>query len=83
MHTVEHKLLTDREAPEVVGVKRKTLQEWRRLGKGPTFIRVSNRCYYKFSDLLAFLASCPRTVARRSRSQEELNATKQQERVKP
>jgi predicted site-specific integrase-resolvase len=71
MCPVEHRLMTDKEAPAIVGVKRKTLQEWRRLGKGPTFIRVSNRCYYKLSDLLEFLASCPRTVARRSRSEED------------
>jgi predicted site-specific integrase-resolvase len=66
----EQKLLTDKEAPDVVGVKRKTLQEWRRLGKGPPFIRVSNRCYYVYRDLLTFLETCPRTVARRSRNQE-------------
>src|SRR5689334_3160028 len=61
-----HALLTDREAPTVIGVARKTLQEWRRLGKGPPFIRVSNRCFYRYSELLEFLASCPRTVSRRS-----------------
>lgn len=66
----KHNLLTDREAPTVIGVKRKTLQEWRRLGKGPQFIRVSNRIFYTYEDLIAFLATCPRTVARRSRRQE-------------
>ena len=66
-----HHLLTDRDAPNVVGVKRKTLQEWRRLGKGPRFIRVSNRCFYRYSDLQDFLANCPQTVARRSRSEED------------
>src|ERR1017187_8488195 len=63
-------LFTDREAPAEVGVARKTLQEWRRLGKGPKFIRISNRIFYRYSDLPDFLASCPRTVARRSRNQE-------------
>jgi predicted site-specific integrase-resolvase len=66
---VEDKLLTDKEAPDVVGVKRKTLQEWRRLGKGPIFVRVSNRIFYRYGDLLAFLADCPRTVATRSHQQ--------------
>jgi predicted site-specific integrase-resolvase len=62
----EHRLLTDREAPDVVGVKRKTLQEWRRLGKGPEFVRVSNRIFYRYGDLLAFLAACPHSVGKRS-----------------
>ena len=69
MQPVEHRLLTDKEAPEVVGVKRKTLQEWRRQQKGPTFIRVSNRIFYKLSDLLAFRENCPRTAGIRHRDE--------------
>jgi hypothetical protein len=63
------RLLTDKEAPEIVGVKRKTLQEWRRLGIGPKFLRVSNRIFYRYADLIAFLTTCPHTVATRSRRQ--------------
>jgi len=49
-------LLTDKQAPEIIGVKRKTLQEWRRSGKGPEFIRVSNRILCVLSARLRSLA---------------------------
>jgi hypothetical protein len=62
---VPERLYTPKQAPTVVGLKTKTLDEYRRLGVGPEFIRAGSRIFYKESSLLAYLDSCPRSVARR------------------
>jgi hypothetical protein len=64
---VPEKLYTPKEAPAVVGLKEKTLAEYRRLGIGPEFIRCGSRIFYPESSLLKFLSECPRTVAHRHR----------------
>ena len=66
---VPEKLYTPKEAPVVVGLKKKTLDEYRRLEIGPEFIRVGSRIFYPESCLLDYLATCPRSVARRNRKQ--------------
>src|ERR1035437_4472369 len=52
---VPERLYTPKEAPTVVGLKKKTLDEYRRLGVGPDFIRAGSRIFYKESSLLAYL----------------------------
>ncbi len=45
-------LLDERQAAEALGLTPRTLQEWRRTGGGPPFVRVSSRCVrYRVADL--------------------------------
>ena len=49
-------LLTDIQVAELLGVQRKTLQQWRYLGKGPKFISISRRCVrYRLRDVIEWL----------------------------
>lgn len=51
-------LLDDRQAAKVLGLARKTLQEWRRKGLGPKFVVISMRAIrYKQADLEDFIES--------------------------
>jgi hypothetical protein len=44
------------EAARFLGVEHRTLESWRRLRKGPRFIRYSARCVrYRLQDLQAWL----------------------------
>ena len=38
-------------------VSLRTLEEWRRLGRGPAVHRIGGRCYYAEGDLEQFLAA--------------------------
>lgn len=50
--------MNDRQAAEMLGMRRETLQRWRCQGKGPKFIQISARCIrYRKSDLSAWLNS--------------------------
>lgn len=44
------------DAAKFLGVARKTLEEWHRLGKGPRSRRVGGRAFYSLADLQAFAA---------------------------
>lgn len=49
-------LLTEKQAAPPLGVKIRTLQEWRMTGRGPAFVRLSARAIrYRVGDLLAFM----------------------------
>lgn len=52
-------LLTPREFARLVGLKPRSLEEWRRLGKGPAYVRVSGRrnVRYRASAVKAWLES--------------------------
>lgn len=48
---------TEAVAAELLSVSVRTLQQWRHLGRGPPYIRVSNRCVrYLLADLDDWLA---------------------------
>lgn len=50
-------LLTDVEVADLLKINRKTLTNWRCLGKGPKFVRVGERMVrYRRSDIAAFLS---------------------------
>ena len=38
------RLITEKEAAEYLGVTRRALQAWRLSGKGPQFVKISQRC---------------------------------------
>lgn len=55
-------LLDERTAATALYVTPRTLQEWRRRGGGPQFVRVSSRCIrYRPEDLAAWAAERLRT----------------------
>ncbi len=41
-------LLTERDLAKVLGLRPSTLETWRLLGKGPTFIRLSGRRHVRY-----------------------------------
>lgn len=49
-------LMEERAVAEYLGVKRKTVQNWRLVGGGPKFIRVGRSIRYRFEDIQAWLA---------------------------
>lgn len=51
------KLLTTKEAAPLVGVRPKTLENWRVLGRGPVHIRAGTRVAYDVADIEAWKAS--------------------------
>ncbi|WP_298162643.1 AlpA family transcriptional regulator [Acidocella sp.] len=56
------KLLTARQAGELLGVSPETLERWRGAGTGPAFIRLSGRYIrYRQDDLEAFIQNARRS----------------------
>jgi predicted DNA-binding transcriptional regulator AlpA len=55
-------LVNEAGAAALLGLKPRTLTEWRMLGTGPAYVRISNRCIrYRLSDLDAWAAERVRT----------------------
>lgn len=49
-------LLTQKQTAEFLQVQERTLEDWRRTGGGPPFVRISHRCVrYRLKDLDAWL----------------------------
>lgn len=53
-------LLTTIQAAQKIGLKPKTLHQWRSLGRGPRYVKLGFRVFYKPSDLAQWVDS--RTV---------------------
>jgi predicted DNA-binding transcriptional regulator AlpA len=50
-------LLTSEQTAQELKVSERTLEDWRRTGAGPPFIRISRRCVrYRRADIEAWLA---------------------------
>ena len=50
-------LITERQAASLLSVSPRALQKWRANGRGPPFVRISNRCIrYRKSDLFDWAA---------------------------
>lgn len=61
------KLLTPREAAAKLQVSLSTLRSWRRLGKGPTVVRLSRRTYrYSEECLKEFIEAVRKTEPNRA-----------------
>lgn len=58
-----HPILYDeRQAAAALGMTPRTMQEWRRTGEGPPFVRISSRCIrYRPNDLVTWAADRLRT----------------------
>jgi predicted DNA-binding transcriptional regulator AlpA len=55
-------LLDERGAAAMLGMTPRTLQEWRRVGSGPPYVRISSRCVrYRVADLESWAAERVRT----------------------
>lgn len=62
-------LLHESEAATLLAVSPRTLRNWRCLGHGPSYIKISGRCIrYRQSDLLSFIEANSR-----QHSSEDLN----------
>lgn len=48
-------LMTQEELAKLLGVKRNTLREWRRLKRGPAYIRILKGVFYRRTDVNAWL----------------------------
>lgn len=52
------KAVNEREAAQTLGVAVQTLRNWRHLGKGPPYLKLSGRLVrYQYSDLVEFMRS--------------------------
>ena len=50
-------LLREQEASNILEIKARTLKNWRRLGIGPAYIKISRKCIrYRKSDLIKWLS---------------------------
>lgn len=50
------KLLNTKEAAGIIGANRRTLDNWRNLGRGPVYVKLNARnVRYALGDLLAFI----------------------------
>ncbi|NQY97723.1 MAG: helix-turn-helix domain-containing protein [Henriciella sp.] len=50
------RLLTEEYASRMLAVSPRTLRNWRTLGQGPAFVKISGRCIrYRLSDLAVFI----------------------------
>lgn len=54
------KLMDEKEAAAVLGVRRGTMRKWRWSGKGPKFLKISNAVRYSVDDLQAFITAASR-----------------------
>ncbi len=53
------RLLTEQDLAQMGLAKLRTIQDWRRKGRGPHFIKVERCVRYRLSDVLAYLESRP------------------------
>lgn len=61
------RLLTTREAAELLSVKETTLEQWRWNGRGPEYIKLNRAVRYRRADVEAFVERrvfCSTTVGR-------------------
>lgn len=56
---MQREMLTDTEVAQILGLSVWTLRLWRTKGKGPRFVRVSNRCRYPARDLAVYIKGLP------------------------
>lgn len=53
--SIEQSLLTQRETSRVLHISQRTLQKWRSEGRGPRWLRVGRRIWYRPADIEEWL----------------------------
>ena len=54
-------LLRQKDAAGILSVSQRTMENWRQVGGGPTYIRISCRCIrYRRADLTVWIEECAR-----------------------
>ena len=53
-------LLTTEEAAKILRCEKKTLINWRREGKGPPFVKLGRKVFYRRGDLREYILKCRR-----------------------
>ena len=64
--------LTTAEAAPVLGLRVKTLEGWRTLGRGPAFCKVGRTVSYRLSDLMDFVESARYVSTRQAKTARQL-----------
>lgn len=64
--------LTTAEAAPVLGLRVKTLEGWRTLGRGPAFCKVGRTVTYRLSDLMDFVESARYVSTRQAKNARHL-----------
>lgn len=49
------KLLTTKQAAEILGLSPNTLNQWRNLKRGPSFVKVSKSVRYSEAEILSYI----------------------------
>ena len=60
----EARMLTSKEAAELIGIKPATLRQWRYLGRGPAYVKFGGdlgRCMYRRQDVDRWISRNRRT----------------------
>jgi hypothetical protein len=55
MNVAGEKFLSDKETATALGVAPTTPAQWRCKGKGPVYLKVGKNCFYRPSDIAAWL----------------------------
>lgn len=53
---VNNSLLNEHQAAELLGIKMRTLANWRRRGRGPAYVKLHQQIRYRPGDLATFVA---------------------------
>ena len=61
MTTTNPKLLRRADAADYIGLKTRTLDNWRTAGKGPRFVKLGRRVVYQRDELDRYVQSCTRS----------------------
>ena len=51
----QNKLLTTKQAADLLGLQPTTLEQWRWTGRGPRFVKLNRACRYRITDLESFM----------------------------
>lgn len=57
-------LIDDKIVSRLLGIKRRTVQRWRQIGKGPVFSKYEGSVRYRMADVLAWVEQRRRTRTR-------------------
>lgn len=55
MNVAGEVLYSDKETATMLGVVEKTLPMWRHLGRGPTYLKIGRRVFYRPTDIKEWL----------------------------